>query len=46
VSILEAGLDCMEQLLKADTKWKYFFNAIGTALPGRPVQVSYRRNAN
>lgn len=39
VSILEAGLECMEHLLKADNSWKYFFNAIGTALPGRPVQV-------
>lgn len=38
VSILEAGLDCMEQLLKANTKWKYFFNSIGTALPGMPIQ--------
>ena len=30
----------MEQLLKADSSWKYFFNSIGTALPGMPVQVS------
>ncbi len=39
VSILEAGLDCMEQLLKTNSKWKYFLNSIGTALPGIPVQV-------
>jgi hypothetical protein len=39
VSILEAGLDCMEQLLKENSKWKYFLNSIGTALPGIPVQV-------
>jgi hypothetical protein len=38
VSILEAGLDCMEQLLKADAHWKFFFNSIGTAFPGMPVQ--------
>ena len=39
VSILEAGLDCMEQLVKANADWKFFFNAIGTALPGRPIRV-------
>lgn len=39
VSILEAGLDCMEQLVNANAEWKFFFNAIGTALPGRPIQV-------
>ena len=38
-SILEAGLDCMEQLVKANADWKFFFNAIGTALPGRPIRV-------
>jgi len=38
VSILEAGLDCMEQLVKANADWKFFFNAIGTALPGRPIR--------
>jgi len=32
--------DCMEQLLKASSSWKYFFNAIGTALPGMPVMVN------
>ena len=41
VSILEAGLDCMEQLLQANANWKFFFNSIGTALPGRPIQVIY-----
>ena len=46
VSILEAGLDCMEQLLKADHSWKYFFNSIGTALPGRPVQVKLYQRVN
>ena len=46
VSILEAGLDCMEQLLKADHSWKYFFNSIGTALPGRPVQVKQYLKVN
>ena len=39
VSILEAGLDCMEQLLQANANWKFFFNSIGTALPGRPIHV-------
>ena len=39
VSILEAGLDCMEQLINANAEWKFFFNAIGTAMPGRPIQV-------
>ena len=38
VSILEAGLDCLEQLLNADQRWKFFLNAIGSALPSQPVQ--------
>ena len=29
----------MEQLLQANANWKFFFNSIGTALPGRPIQV-------
>lgn len=38
VSILEAGLDCMERLYSANSDWKFFLNAIGSALPGRPIQ--------
>lgn len=42
VSILEAGLDCMEQLVNANADWKFFFNAIGTAMPGRPIRVKFQ----
>lgn len=38
VSILEAGLDCLEQLLTQGKEWKFFLNTVGTALPGRPIQ--------
>ena len=41
VSILEAGLDCMEQLVNANADWKFFSNAIGTAMPGRPIRVKF-----
>ena len=29
----------MEQLVNANADWKFFFNAIGTAMPGRPIRV-------
>ena len=42
VSILEAGLDCLEQLYLKNQDWKYFLNAIGSAFPGRPIQEMTR----
>ena len=39
VSILEAGLQCMEILLKEEVgDWQFFINTVGSALPGRPIQ--------
>ena len=36
VSILEAGLQCMEILLKEEVgDWQFFINTVGSALPGR-----------
>ena len=31
----------MERLVNANAEWKFFFNAIGTAFPGKPIQVQY-----
>ena len=39
MSILEAGLQCMEILLKEEVgDWQFFINTVGSALPGRPIQ--------
>ena len=39
VSILEAGLQCMELLTQPEVgDWQFFINTVGSALPGRPMQ--------
>lgn len=38
VSILEAGLQCMQYLLEEGGPWQFFINTVGSALPGRPIQ--------
>ena len=37
VSILEAGLQCMQALLNQGQDWDFFINTVGSALPGRPI---------
>lgn len=39
ISLLEADLSCLSQLIEADpgNKWKYFFNQAGTVMPMVPI---------
>jgi len=32
--LLSLGLDCLQQLLLADSKWKFFLNTVGSAMLG------------
>ena len=41
-SLLQADLECMEELLFRHEHWKYFINQAGTALPSvRFVQLGF-----